>query len=332
MDLDLTQLRAFVVTADELHFTRAAARLFLTQQALSKRIRRLEATLGEPLFARGSSGVELTEAGRRFLPDARRLLADTDAAVAAIRRTPRPLRVDVSGHLWPPHQLVRRLASEHPELLVELSMRRSMGAALEALQRNQIDAGFGRVHDLGVPWPAELAHRPVVLQRLAVVVSADHPLAELSRLAVDDLRRSVLWLPGGGSPPELIGLYRRFADHLGIALDTAGSNLGLDLAVAQLRRDPPRCMLLSADWTIPANTNARLIPVNPAPCYAWSLAWREDDRHPLLRLLLRLTAQTEQQDRWLGYDPDHHWLPEIDLAELRHEPGGRKGGPQSFQG
>jgi DNA-binding transcriptional LysR family regulator len=62
-----------------------------------------------------------------------------------------------------------------------------MGAALVAIQRDQIDAGFGRVHDLDTPWPdtpwpAELTHRPIVLERLAVVVSGDHPLAERSRL------------------------------------------------------------------------------------------------------------------------------------------------------
>jgi len=56
MELDLGQVRAFVVTAEQLHFGRAAARLFLTQQALSKRIRQLERSLGEPLFVRGTRG------------------------------------------------------------------------------------------------------------------------------------------------------------------------------------------------------------------------------------------------------------------------------------
>ena len=83
MDLDLTQVRAFVVAADQLHFGRAAAQLFLTQQALSKRISRLEQALGEQLFVRGSRGVELSDAGRRFLPHARSLLAAADAAAFA---------------------------------------------------------------------------------------------------------------------------------------------------------------------------------------------------------------------------------------------------------
>src|SRR6266540_7312315 len=83
MELDLTQVRAFVVTAEQLHFGRAAARLFLTQQALSKRIQRLEHTLGEPLFVRATRGVALSDAGHRFLPHARALLAAADAAAQA---------------------------------------------------------------------------------------------------------------------------------------------------------------------------------------------------------------------------------------------------------
>ena len=63
MDLDLAQVRAFVVTAEHRHFSRAAETLFLTQQALSKRIRKLEDALSVQLFLRTNRAVELTEDG-----------------------------------------------------------------------------------------------------------------------------------------------------------------------------------------------------------------------------------------------------------------------------
>jgi DNA-binding transcriptional LysR family regulator len=102
VDLDLTQVRAFVAAADQLHFGRAAARLFLTQQALSKRISRLEQALGEQLFVRGTRGVELSDAGRRFLPHARSLLAAADAAAFAAHPGSWPLRIDVWGQVQAP--------------------------------------------------------------------------------------------------------------------------------------------------------------------------------------------------------------------------------------
>jgi DNA-binding transcriptional LysR family regulator len=85
MDVHVRDLRYFVAVAEERSFTRAAAeRLFVSQPALSKQIRRLEASLGAELFGRGPGEVTLTGAGRALLPRARRLLADWDRAQHAV--------------------------------------------------------------------------------------------------------------------------------------------------------------------------------------------------------------------------------------------------------
>ena len=80
-DLDIRLLRYFVAVAEELHFTRAAARLFVAQQALSRDIGRLEARVGTPLFVRTTRRVTLTPEGRRLLDRARPLLALHDEIV-----------------------------------------------------------------------------------------------------------------------------------------------------------------------------------------------------------------------------------------------------------
>jgi DNA-binding transcriptional LysR family regulator len=317
MELDLTQVRAFVVAAEQLHFGRAAARLFLTQQALSKRIQRLEHSLGEPLFTRGPRGVELTEAGHRFLPHAKALLAAAGAAADAARPGSWPLRLDVWGQVQAPLRIVRRLLGEDPEPAIELSMRRSLGAALEALERGELDACFGRVHGLNHPWPIGLAHRPVALERLAVAASAGHPLADAAPLRLADLRHARLWLPASGSPAELVSAYRQIAEHFGIPLDISGHNLGLEHTIDQLRRHPRRLILFGADWPLPSDAGIRLLTLHPRPCFLWSLVWPERHQHPQLGLVLERAANAGRAEGWLAYDPRHDWLPDTDLADLR---------------
>src|SRR5689334_6313133 len=89
MAFDLRALRAFVAVAEELHFTRAAERLYVAQPALSEQIRRLERDLGVRLLERTTRRVELTAAGEALLVRARRILAEADAALADAARAAR---------------------------------------------------------------------------------------------------------------------------------------------------------------------------------------------------------------------------------------------------
>jgi DNA-binding transcriptional LysR family regulator len=84
MDVHGRDLRYFVAVAAELHFTRAAERLYVSQPALSKQIRMLERQLGADLFERDRQQVSLTKAGEALLPHARRVLAEWDAAARAV--------------------------------------------------------------------------------------------------------------------------------------------------------------------------------------------------------------------------------------------------------
>ncbi|WP_369213778.1 LysR family transcriptional regulator [Streptomyces flavofungini] len=303
MDLDMAQVRAFVRTAEELHFGRAAGTLAISQQALSKRIARLESLLGTELFQRGGNGVRLTETGRRFLPPARQAVAAADAAVVAAVGEDRPLRVDVWGHLYAPMRTLAQVAGGAGELA--LGHGRDLPAVTTALLHGDIDAAFGRVHP---PLPAGLAHRLVRLEPVDAVLSADHPLAAEPALRPDQLRDSVLWAPGA---LDRLDFLHRFADRFGIQNTATSVNLGLDHFLSAVAEEPRRFALVPADVPLPQVPGLRSVPlVEPTPLYAWSLLWRTGNLRPGLHSLAAACAEEAGRSRWLEYDPARQWLPE----------------------
>ncbi|MFH8800880.1 LysR family transcriptional regulator [Streptomyces sp. NPDC017936] len=303
MDLDMAQVRAFVRAAEELHFGRAAATLAISQQALSKRIARLESLLGTTLFQRGGHGVRLTESGQRFLQPARRAAAAADAAVASVTAEKRPLHVDVWGHLYAPTRTLAQVAGQTGEWV--LGHGRDLPSVTGALVRGDVDAAFGRVHP---PLHPGLTHRLVRLEPVDAVLSADHPLAARPALRPDHLRDSVLWAPG---PPDRLDFLRRFADRFGVRDRAASVNLGLPHFLAEVAGDPRRFSLLPADVPLPKVPRLRSVPlVDPTPLYAWSLLWRTGDEHPGLSSLLAACVAQARRSRWLEYDPARDWLPE----------------------
>lgn len=130
-DVHVRDLRYFLAVAEELHFTRAAERLYVSQPALSKQIRALERQVGVELLRRDPRGVLLTEAGQALVPHARQVLAAwaaADAAMATARAAGRgTLVVGMStspgrGGLLP--AIRSRFTAAHPEAVVRL---RQMG-------------------------------------------------------------------------------------------------------------------------------------------------------------------------------------------------------------
>lgn len=178
--MDLREVEAFVAVADELHFGRAAARLHVSQPALSQQIQRLERDVGTVLLHRTSREVALTPAGALFLERCRALLGDVADAVASTRAvadgTRGRVRVGYVGSTLygALPAAVARLRMAHPRLELEL-VERKTAPQLELLGTGAQDVGI--VHRPPDP-PVGLLLHDVEQEPVRLAVPAGHPLAD----------------------------------------------------------------------------------------------------------------------------------------------------------
>ena len=178
--MELRHLRYFVAVAEEGHITRAAERLGIQQPPLSHQIRALERELGVQLFRRLPRGVELTEAGRSFIEDARAALARVGQGVEAAKRAAR----GEQGHLRlavPPtapfHPFVPQviLAFREAYPLVSLTMEENLRMeTMEQLRGGQMDVAFLRA---SIAAPEGLVVHPLLEEPMVAALPSGHALA-----------------------------------------------------------------------------------------------------------------------------------------------------------
>jgi DNA-binding transcriptional LysR family regulator len=192
---DVRQLRYFVGVAEELSFSRAAERLYVSQPALSEAIRRLEDELGAQLLRRTSRSVALTGAGEVLLEEARDLLARLDAAVARVQRAARGevgrLRVGFQAAGAGALSTVARarFARRHPGVRVE-PKRFDWAGEVAALRGGDCDVAF-------VWLPADLRglrSEVVATEERFAGLPAGHRLAGRPEVSILDLREEpIMW-------------------------------------------------------------------------------------------------------------------------------------------
>ena len=178
MDLHTHRLRVFLTVAHELHFSRAAEQLHMSQPALSQQVRALERALHVELFVRTSRMVELTPAGEALLTAAPRVLHELDRAVdatqqAAAGNTGRLVIGSVrTGLADVVPRVMRSFTADHPHVRFEVAQM-DTSLQLRALADRRIDIGVVR----SAPPTASLVIEPLVSEPLMVALPADHPLA-----------------------------------------------------------------------------------------------------------------------------------------------------------
>ncbi|MFG2339851.1 LysR substrate-binding domain-containing protein [Streptomyces yangpuensis] len=176
MDVDTRLLRYFAAVAEEGSLTGAAKRLFVSQPALTKQIRRLEDNLGVRLFARSRSGMALTEAGDELASRVSALLDGWDEAVQATGRTARVLRLGFldAGSVGAVPEVIAEFRHAQPGWRVELRQF-AWSDPSAGLARGEVDAAVVR---LPFPKQERFAVQELFSEERGVLLPARHPLAE----------------------------------------------------------------------------------------------------------------------------------------------------------
>jgi DNA-binding transcriptional LysR family regulator len=290
--VELRHLRYFVAVAEELHFGRAAERLFMAQPPLSQQIRQLEREVGTLLLERTHRRVQLTAAGQVFLEEAREILARVDQAVLNAQRASRGesgwfsvgFVASATYDVLP--AILRRFRERYPD--VELVLLELQGMEQwQALRDKRIHVGFARL-------PAQeegIILETVAQDALMVALPAAHPLA----------RQKTLPLPALTAEPFILFPQQpesNYAEYIIRLCEAAGFTPRIVQKTGELQ---------TAVSLVDAGIGVAIVPASvqnlrregvvyrplmePAPTVALTMGYREHDPSPILPHFLHIARE-----------------------------------------
>ncbi|MFH8367909.1 LysR family transcriptional regulator [Streptomyces sp. NPDC018031] len=269
MDVELRHLRALVAIGDEGTITGAAARLHITQPALSRTLHQLEQRLGNRLADRSTRHLELTPAGRQLYDEARAILAHVDAALAEAAAGPRPLRLGYTWAAFGPYTtpLLRSWRRDHPRVPVEVHR---LDERTAGLSRGLVDVAVVRT----APSDPRVRFEALYEEEPLAALPEGHPLCGRDRLALTELfDQTIAVCPLTGTtradlwPPERrprASVEVRNVDEW-LTVIAAGDAVGVTAAGTSHVHPHP---------------GVRYMPVSGAPPITVYLAWPVRPTHP----------------------------------------------------
>jgi DNA-binding transcriptional LysR family regulator len=306
--LELRQLRYIIAVAEERNITRAAERLGMQPPPLSRQIRAIEHEIDAQLFRRKARGVELTDAGRAFLDNARAVLAQVDHTLEATRRTARGEQGRISvGYSSSVafHALVPRIIREFRETfpLVAVTLVESNPTDLiERMQDERIDLAFVRRLE---PNTKGVDIRSLLEEAMMVALPSGHPLTRINGHATAELPLKSLagetFILYGDTTGALLMQSNAFV----AACRAAGFNPRIGQIVSHISA---RLNLIAAGFGIAVvaaslqhikmhGVTFRWLKGSPQLKAPLSIASRRGDSSPVVRQFLKLAKQVAENSR-----------------------------------
>jgi len=176
-NIEMRHLRYFMTVAEELHFRKAAERLYISQPGLSRQIRQMEEDLGVQLFERNNRKVLLTPAGQYLKQEVSVLLKNLEEAFEHTQLMEKGQEGSIKlGYVGSAMQnvipeLLIKFREEHPTILFNLA-EMDNARQVQALLNKEIDIGFVRLNQV----PEDLQLHPVLSDTFSLVLPQNHPL------------------------------------------------------------------------------------------------------------------------------------------------------------
>ena len=194
----ISEIRECVVLAETLNFTETARRLYTTQSALSKHIQAVENDLGVQLFVRNQQGVQITEAGKVFIENGKRLIERYDNTLISLDRLQAGIDCTLNvgclmgaASFFLP-ETINRFLELHPNVDIQ-PMAMEIDDILEGFESGKLDIGI--TTELVPLSNSRFNKMPLYDDYIRVIVPKRHRLAQKERVSIKDLENEVLLLP-----------------------------------------------------------------------------------------------------------------------------------------
>jgi DNA-binding transcriptional LysR family regulator len=280
--MELRHLRYFLAVAEELHFSRAAARLHIAQPPLSKQIQQLEREIGVELFKRSRRNVQLTDAGRIFQREVYKVLESLEKGILKTKLASRGeagwLSIGFIGsstyEVLP--SVLRKFRQKYPE--VELVLQEIQSSEQnQALQERRVHVSFARF-----PKPEQgLIFETIYKEHLVVALPQSHPLNTKKSLKLSDLsdqpfilfphqpsahaENTIQVFLNAGLSPQIV----QTVEGMHTALGLVAAGIGLSLVPASMQKTLREGIVY-------------LNLVSPTPVLEMKMGYREDESSPVL--------------------------------------------------